>query len=86
MESSHSERLQTHVNAAIREILGNYENGLGNFCYTPLDATGGLAFELSAVIETLPQARLRERLLAEVRHLLRDPPRALVARELLRED
>jgi hypothetical protein len=81
MDRPHSERLQLHVDAAIREILLDYESGLGSFCRAPLDAADALAFELSAVIETLPQARLRERLLAEVQQLLRAPLRGSSGRD-----
>lgn len=66
-------RLQEHVNATIREILKDYENRVGSFCHAPIDAADALAAELCAVIETLPQARLRERLLSEVEHLLKAP-------------
>jgi hypothetical protein len=73
MASLQGNRLQDHVNATIREILANYENSVGPFCHSPIEAAGELAAELSAVIETLPQARLRQRLLAEVEQVLRAP-------------
>jgi hypothetical protein len=73
MASLQGNRLQDHVNATICEILANYEKSVGPFRHAPIDAAGELAAELSAVIETLPQARLRERLLSEVQHLLKAP-------------
>ena len=64
-------RSEQHVQAAIRELLSNYERGVAPFGPTLQDTTGALARELDAVIGTLPQPRVRERLLAEVARLLR---------------
>lgn len=71
MDTGQSERMEAHVHAAIREILANYEEGVAPFCRALQDATEALARELSAVIGTLPQPHVRERLLAEVERLRR---------------
>ena len=64
-------RSEQHVRAAIRELLTNYERAVAPFGPTLEDTAGALARELDAVIGTLPQSRVRDRLLAEVARLLR---------------
>jgi hypothetical protein len=70
MDTRQSERLEAHVQAAIREILTNYEKGVAPYSRALQDTTDALALELSAVIGTLPPS-VRERLLAEVERFLR---------------
>ncbi len=71
MDTSRSEQLEQHVQAAIREILTSYEQGAAPFGRALRDTSVVLARELDAVIGTLPQPSVRERLLAEVARLLR---------------
>jgi hypothetical protein len=81
MGSLPGDPVQSHVDAAIREILAKYENGVGSFRHAAVDAAEALATELTAAIETLPQAELRERLLAEVHQQLMRPLLVRVDRE-----
>jgi len=71
MDTRRSEQLEQHVLAAVRRILASYEQGVAPFDPAPRDTSDALARELDAVIGTLPQPRVRERLLAEVARLLR---------------